>query len=62
MTDALEDNINCITCQSREINKLRFADDIDIIENTERVTELINKINRAANSYGMEISGQKGRH
>eukprot|EP00794_Sanderia_malayensis_P006642 gene6642-biopygen5411 len=62
MSDALKDNTNGISCGGRKINNLRFADDIDIIANTqERLREMTGKINRAANRYGMGISGQKSK-
>ena len=62
MTDALEDDTNGIICGGRRINNLRFADDIDIVASTEEgLRDLTDKINNAANRYGMEISGQKSK-
>ena len=64
MTDVLEDNNNNngSSCGGGRFNKLRCADGVDIICNTEdRLRERTNEVSSTANKHGTEINGQKGR-
>ena len=60
MADALEDHDGTVSIGGRPITNLRFADDIDAIAGSEReLKDLVEKLDTASNSYGMEISAEK---
>ena len=51
-----------ISINGRDINNLRFADDIDLIAGTEEeLQELKTTLERRARAYGMEISAEKSK-
>ena len=53
-------NFLSVSIAGNVITNLRFADDIDgLAESEEELTRLVNNINNAAASYGMEINYQK---
>ena len=60
MTDALEDHESTVSIGGRTITKLRFADDIDGLAGEEEELEnLVERLDKAATAYGMEISAEK---
>ena len=57
MGDALEGYEGGVRCAGRKLMDLRFADDIDLIDETaEGISEVTRRLEVAAKSYGMEIS------
>ena len=51
-----------ISINGRDINNLRFADDIELIAGTEEeLQELTTTLERRARAYGMEISAEKSK-
>ncbi len=62
MTEALESFIGNVKIGGRTISNLRFADDIDLIaDSEEELRELTEKLDQAATKYGMEISPDKSK-
>ena len=60
MTDALHDHESTVSIGGRKISNLRFADDIDGLAGSEKeLSDLIYRLNRSCNAYGMEISAEK---
>ena len=60
MNVALEDHEGSVSIAGQTITNLRFADDIVGLAGTaEELTDLTNRINTAAETYGMEINAQK---
>ena len=62
MNDTLEKFDGGAKCGGRIINNLRFADDIDLItESEEKLKELTTLMDSIAKKYGMEISPEKSK-
>ena len=60
MTDALEDHEGTVSIGGRTITNLRFADDIDgLEEEEEELAKLVQHLDKASTAYGMEISAEK---
>ena len=60
MTQALEDHEGAVSIGGRTITKFRFADDIDgLAGEEEELAKLVQHLNKAPTSYGMEISAEK---
>ena len=60
MTDALEDHEGTVSIGSRTITNLRFADDIDgLAGEKEELANLVECLDKASTSYGMEINAKK---
>ena len=60
MTDALEDIEGTVSIGGRTITNLRFADDIDgLAGEEEELTKLVERLDKASTTYGMEISAEK---
>ena len=60
MTDALEDHEGTVSIGGRTITNLRFADDIDgLAGEEEEVANLVERLDKAATAYGIEISAEK---
>ena len=59
MTDALEDHEGTVSIGGRTITNLRFADDIDGLAGEEELANLVERLDKAATAYGMEISAKK---
>ena len=60
MTDALEDHDGSVSIGGRTITNLRFADEIDAIAGKEeKLVKLVNHLDTASTTYGMEISAEK---
>ena len=60
MEDALEHHEGTISIGGRTITNLRFADDIDgLAGSEEELASLVEQLDKAASSYGMEISTEK---
>ena len=60
MTDALEDHEGTVSNRGRTITNLRFADDIDgLAGEEEEVEQLLERLDKASASYGVEISAEK---
>ena len=60
MTDALEDHEGTVSIKGRTITNLRFADDIDGLAGEEEdLANLVELLNKASTTYGMEISAKK---
>ena len=60
MTDALEDHEGSVSIGGRTITNLRFADDIDdLAGKEEELVKLVNHLDKASTTYGMEISVEK---
>ena len=59
-TDALEDHEGSVSIGGRTITNLRFADDIDAFAGKEKeLVKLVNHLDKASTTYGMEISAEK---
>ena len=62
MADALEDHEGSISIGGRTITNLRFADDIDALAGKEEeLVKLVNHLDTASTTYGIEISAGKTR-
>ena len=62
MGEALEGYEGGVRCAGRKLTDLRFADDIDLIDETaEGISEVTRRLEVAAKSYGMEISTEKSK-
>ena len=59
MTDALEDHEGTVSIGGRTITNLRFADDINGSAGEEELAKLVERLDEASTSYGMEISAVK---
>ena len=60
MTDALEDHEGTVSIGGRTITNLHFADDIDgLAGEEEKLTKLVEHLDKASTAYGMEISAEK---
>ena len=60
MIDAIEDHEDTVSIGGRTITSLRFADDIDGLEGEEEeLANLVEGLDKASTSYGMEISAEK---
>ena len=59
MTDALEDHEGSVSTGGRTVTKLRFAVDIDAPAGKEELVKLVNHVDKASTTYGMEISAEK---
>ena len=60
MIDALEDHEDTVSIGGRTITSLRFADDIDgLAGEEEELANLVEGLDKASTSYGMEISAEK---
>ena len=59
MADALEGHEGTVSIGGRTITNLRFADDIDGLAGEEELANLVEHLNRASTTYGMEISAEK---
>ena len=60
MTDALEDHEGTVSIGVRTITNLRFADDTDgSAGEEEKLTKLVESLDKASTAYGMEISAEK---
>ena len=59
-TDALEDHDGTVSTGGRTITNLRFADDNDgLAGEEEELANLVERLDKAATAYGMEISAEK---
>ena len=62
MTDALEDHEGSVSIYGRTITNLCFADDIDALAGKEEeLFKLVNQLDRASATYGMEIAAEKSK-
>ena len=60
MTDALKGLKGSVSIGGRTITNLRFADDIDALAGKEEeLVKLVNHLDTASTTYGMEISAEK---
>ena len=59
MTVALEDHERTVSIGGRTITNLRFADDIDDVAGEEELAKLVERLDKASTTYGMEISTEK---
>ena len=60
MTEALEDHEGTVSIGGRTITNLRFADDIDgLAGEKEELSNLVERLDKAATAYGMGISAEK---
>ena len=60
MTHALEEHEGTLSIGGRIITNLRFADDIDgLAGNEKELAQLVEKLDRTAIAFGMEISAEK---
>ena len=60
MIDALEDHEGSVSFGGRTLTNIRFADDIDALAGKEEeLVKLVNHLDKASTTYGMEISAEK---
>ena len=59
MTDVLGDHEGTVSIRGRTITNLRFADDIDGLAGEEELAKLVERLDKAATAYGVEISAMK---
>ena len=60
MSDALEEHNRKVSISGRNINNLRFADDIDTVAEEEQELEaLVESLDKTCTRYKMEISAEK---
>ena len=60
MTDATEDHEGTVSIGGRAITNLRFADDIGgLAGEEEEFAKLVERLDKASTTYGMEISAEK---
>ena len=60
MTDSLEDHEGTVSIGVRAITNFRIADDIDGLAGEEEdLAKLVERFDKAATAYGMEISAEK---
>ena len=58
-TDALENREGTVSIGGRTTTNLRFADGIDGLAGEEELAKLVERLDEASTSYGMEISAVK---
>ena len=58
MTDAL-DHEGTVSIGGRTVTYLRFADDVDGLAGEEKLAKVVERLDKAATAYGMEISAEK---
>ena len=58
MTDALEDHEGTVSIGGRTITNLLFADDITGLAREEELANLVERLDKASTTYGMEISAE----
>ena len=62
MNEALDNFDGGVKCAGERITNLRFADDIDLLAETEEdLQELTNRLEETSRNYGMEISIEKSK-
>ena len=62
MTDSLEDHESTVSIGGRTIIDLCFAGDIDgLAGEEEELAKLVQRLNKASTTYGMEISAKKSK-
>ena len=60
MTDALQDREGTVNIGDKTITNLRFAEDIDDLAGEEKeLAKIVERLDKASISYGMEISAEK---
>ena len=59
MTDALEDHEGTLNIGSRAITNLRFAVDICVLAGEGEEAKLVERLDKASTTYGMDISAEK---
>ena len=60
MKNALEDHEGTVSIGGRTITNLRFTDDIDgLAGEEEELVNLVERLDKASTTYGMEISAKK---
>ena len=60
MTGALEDNEGSVSIGGRTIKNVCFVDDIDALaRKEEELFKLVNQLDKALTTYGMEINAEK---
>ena len=59
MTDTLEDHESTVSIGGRTITNLCFADDTDGLAGEEELAKLVECLDKASTTYGMEISAKK---
>ena len=60
ITDALEDHDGTVSTGGRTITNVLFADDIDGLAGEEEdLAKLVERLDKASTSYGVEISAEK---
>ena len=60
MTDALKNNEGTVSIGGRAITNLHFADDIGgLAGEEEELAKLVERLDKAPTTYGMEISAEK---
>ena len=55
MTDTLEDHEGTVSIKGRTITYLRFANDIDGIGEEEELAKVVERLDKASTTYGIEI-------
>ena len=62
MTDALDGFTGGVRCAGRRITDLTFADDIDLMEESEQgLQDLTQRLEEASKKFDMEISTEKSK-
>ena len=61
MTDASEDLERTVSTGGRTITNLRFADDIDGLAEEEELAKLVERLDKASTTYGIEISAEENK-
>ena len=60
MADALDDHEGIVSIGGRTITNFRFADDTDsLVGEEEELANLVEHLDKASTTYGMEISAKK---
>ena len=59
ITDASENYEGIFTIGGRTITHLHFADDIDGLAGEKELAKLVERLDKASTTYGMEISAEK---
>ena len=55
----MEDHDGSVSIGGRKLTNLHFADDIDALSGKEELFKLVNHLDKASTTYGMEISTEK---
>ena len=56
----MDEHVGTVNIGGRQFTNLRFADDIDELSGSEtELRQLVSRLERALNEYGMESSGEK---